>query len=151
MSQQKTATVALDMDAWLGDARPAARGLRIYGRPDLRADMDLLEEQARTAKGDAAAEVRAQMTALAERYDASGVWFRVQARSDAQVDAVREKAKEQGVTDEAVIVLHLVADAIVEPAGITAEHLQRLAEVSEAQVKLLTVACGYANNQVPRL
>lgn len=150
-----------DLDAWIGGATATVRAVTLYQRPDLIAEVDRLKEELRIAEtisdedrgmNDPTPDgVRQQLTEVARQWEASRLTVKIEGRSDEAREKIAKRLKKQGVTDEETIVLHQLADAIIEPKGLTAEKLRKLQAVSEPQVKLLLVSAAYANGQPPRV
>src|SRR5690606_40437462 len=80
----------------------------------------------------------------------SGRWFHVQGRSDSWKSSVAKAVKKRGGTREDVV-FEQVAQSIVSPEGVTADHLRRLAEIDEAQIKALVVCWTMACNAPTRV
>lgn len=148
-----------DVNEWLSGVTGTVRAVTIYARPDLAGAAEELQRELRLAEmvsdedrgmNDPAPEaIRRQLEEVARDFEASGRVFKVQGRSDEARDQIAKRLKKQGVTDEETIVLHQLADAIIEPAGVTVGALRALQEASEPQLKMLLVASGMANFQPP--
>ena len=95
--------------------------------------------------------IRGQMTDIARQWESSRLTVKIEGRSDEAREKIAKRLKKQGVTDEATVALHQLADAIIEPKGLTPEKLRKLQDVSEPQVKLLLVSYAYACGQPPRV
>lgn len=150
---------AFDLDAWISGATPTVRAVTLYQRPDLLGEIDALQRQLRIAEqvgdddrgmNDASPDgIRGQLEQVARDFEASALTFKVQGRSDEARDRIKKRLKKQGVTDEETVVLHQLADAVIEPAGVTPEQLRRLQEASEPQLKMLLTAASLAHYQPP--
>lgn len=150
-----------DLDAWIGGVTGTVRAVSISQRNDLLGEIDRLKEELRIAESipdedrgmnDPTPDgVRRELIQVAREWEASRITVKVQGRSDEARDRVAKRLKKQGVTDEETVVLHQLADAIVEPKGLTAEKLRRLQEASEPQVKMLLAAASLANFQPPQV
>jgi len=149
------------LDAWFSGVTPTFRSCTLYQRADLMARVDELTTRLRLAEAmpqedrqlsdESPAAIRREIEELAEEFEASAITFKVQGRSDAYRDGLKKKLKKQGIEEDAQVGLHILADAIVEPRGVTVEHLQRLADVSEAQLSILFRAVALASTEAPRV
>lgn len=150
-----------DLDAWISGATSTVRAVTLYQRPDLMAEVDDLTRQLRVAEAipdedrgmaDASPQgIRSRLEQVAKQFEASALVFKVAGRSDAARERLAKRLKKQGVTDEYEVILHQLADAVVEPKGVTVEFLRTLGERSEAQLKMLGAASSLANHQPPRV
>lgn len=149
-----------DLDAWIGGATATVRAVTLYARADLIAEIDELSRQLRIAEsipdddrsmGDPSPEgIRQQLEQLAQAFEASALVFKVEGRSDEAREKIAKRLKKQGV-DEYDIVLHQLADAIVEPRGVTPAQLRLIGQRSESQLKMLVTASSMASFQPPRV
>lgn len=150
-----------DLESWIAGVQPTTKAVLLYGRADLIADMDEVERKLRIAreseKGHADApmgapdeveQLQGELEDLLDALQRSGVMFRVQGRSDAwrqeihdriEKEAKRSRLYTRDQIDEEIALAQL-AGAVTAPAGITIDHLKKLQNVSEAQVKMLLVA-----------
>lgn len=153
---------SFDVDSWLDGIEPTTRAVKVYRKPQLLGRVDELMGRLRVAESipeddramsdESPASIRQELNAVAEEFEASGRWWKVAARSDDRVQAVKDAARaaDKNISDHEVE-LHLLADAIVEPVGVTVAHLRKLSAASEIQVKQLVVARSLANNQPPQV
>jgi hypothetical protein len=129
------------------EARAARRGVTIYLRPDLQADIDRVSAELATARGEEADRLTAQATELTAHLKESALHIIVEGRRSTWVDEFHQKLEEAGVTDTTEQILHQVAAQIVEPEGLDYEVLQKLLEVVEPQITQVVAATLSANNE----
>lgn len=156
-----------DLAAWFRGVRSTVRSCTIYQRGDLLAEIEDAERQLTLLEADDAGEytmeetgskeaLNARIEALYQELLASGVTFRVEARSP---DWIKAKEKEVTTSGEAhgmskddkarLSAMHQLADAIIEPKGVTVEFLEQLAEVSFPQYAKLFSTYNQACSQAP--
>lgn len=146
-----------DVDAWFSGVRATERSVNITQRGDLLADIEQTERQLQLAEADDAAEygiedsganskeaLNARLDDLYRQYRDSAVTFRVQGRSTDWLTEVEKEIKNgaetRGMNKEdktATVTRHQVARSIVQPEGVTAEHLAHLEQVNGAQYRAL--------------
>jgi len=152
---------SFDLDAWIGGVTGTVRAVTLYQRSDLLGVIDELQRELRIAEQVPAEDrgmndpgpdsIRQRIEQAAREFEASGVVFKVEGRSDEARDRIKKRLKKQGVTDEETVVLHQLADAIIEPKGVTPEFLRKLQDRSEAQLRMLLVAMGKAAIEAPKV
>lgn len=156
-----------DLAAWFSGVRSTVRSCTIYQRGDLLAEIEDAERQLRLLEAEDAGEysmeetgskeaLNARIEALYQELLESGVTFRVEARSP---DWIKAKEKEVANSGEAhglskedkarLSAMHQLADAIIEPKGVTVEFLEQLAEVSFPQYAKLFSAYNRACSEAP--
>ena len=158
-----------DINSWIAGIQATVRSTNIYARADLIGEIEALEAQLRIVEAAAADEagldeaseasaLREQITELQQAFVASGITFKVQGRSENWLLNVEKEFKNHADTngmskeDKAVYVqLHQLAGSIVQPVGVTYDHLAQLREASEAQVRKLLVSFSLACNQAPQV
>ncbi|TYP82075.1 hypothetical protein [Blastococcus xanthinilyticus] len=150
-----------DLNAWIGGVTGTVRAVTLYQRSDLLAVIDGLQRELRLAElvadedrgmNDASPDgIRQRIEETAREFEASGLVFKVEGRSDESRERIAKRLKKQNVTDAETVVLHQLADAVVEPKGITVDFLRRLQETSEPQLKMLLTAASLANFQPPKV
>jgi hypothetical protein len=150
-----------DLNAWISGARGTVRAVTIYQRPDLVGRVDELSRELRLAElvpaedrgmNDPTPEgIRRELEQVAREFERSGLTIKIEGRSDEARDRIKKRLKKQGVSDEETVLFHQLADAIVEPQGVTPEFLRTLGEKSEPQLKKLLVASGLANYEPPKV
>lgn len=157
-----------DLDAWMSGVRSTVRSVTIYQRGDLLAEIEDIERRLQLAEAPDAAEFGIEddgggPEALNDRLDAlyrtlldSGVTFKVEARSNDWLDdiynSVTQASEGRSLTKEerlAVANKRQLAGAIIQPQGVTYEHLDRLEKVSGAQYRKLLAAFFQANSAAP--
>lgn len=158
------------IDNFVRGMRSTVRTVNVYSRADLIGEIDALEAKLNVAAAaardeeaslDAPEEVdslRERIFDLQQEFVASGVTFKIEGRSEtwlANIDkSWKNHAAVNGMTKEEKMVfinLHQLAKAIVEPAGVTYDHLVSIREVSEPQIRKLLVTFALANNQAPQV
>lgn len=97
-------TTAFDLDAWLDSATRTERAVTVYGRNDLLADIDILEDKLRTQKqipdedralggDDSVAEIERQIDALYVQLGKSRLDLRVTTLAGTEEDEIRDQVK----------------------------------------------------------
>lgn len=150
-----------DLDAWIGGATSTVRAVTLYQRPDLVGVIDELQRQLRLAEMVADEDrgmndptpdgIRGEIERVAREFEKSGLLVKIEGRTDEARDRIEKRLKKQNVTDKETVVLHQLADAIIEPKGVTPEFLRKLQAVSEPQLKTLLVAAGLASLEPPKV
>lgn len=157
-----------DLDAWMSGVRSTVRSVTIYQRGDLLAEIEDTERRLQLAESPDAADFGLEDSGgdkdgLNERLDDlyralldSGVTFKVEARSNDWLNdiynSVTQASEGRSLTKEerlAIANKRQLAGAIIQPQGVTYEHLDRLEEVSGAQYRKLLAAFFQANSQAP--
>lgn len=146
-----------NLDDWFQGVRSTERSINITQRGDLLADIEATERQLQLAEADDAAEygiedsgtnskeaLNARLDDLYRQYLDSTITFRVQGRSVDWLTSVEKEVKDsletRGMNKDdktAAFTRHQVARSIVQPAGVTAEHLAHLEQVNGAQYRAL--------------
>jgi hypothetical protein len=148
----------VDLDAWLGGARPVRRSITLYARGDLIGRLEQLVTLIEQSEGSAErAELEAEAEQVQAAFLASGQVFTIEARSSEWVDAYRADCvkrlglklgpKTGTMKDQTEYFLRMLAEQIVVPSGMTYERLKRLAEISEPDVKRLIQVLAAANTE----
>lgn len=159
-----------NLDAFVRGMRPTVRTTNVYGRADLIGEIDSLETQLGIAEAaardsehsmedaDEAEELRERIVALQQEFVASGVTFKVGGRSETWLAGIEKEWKNHSTTNglttdekHVFVQLHQLAGAIIEPAGVTYDHLTEMREISEPQIRKLLVTFAMANNQAPQV
>lgn len=150
-----------DLDAWIGGATATVRAVTLHQRSDLVGEVEALQRELRIAESisdedrgmnDPSPEgVRQRLEELAREFERSAVTFKIEGRSDEARERIEKRLKKQDVKDQKTITLHQLADAIIEPAGVTPEILRKLGDKSEPQLKMLLVAYAYACGEPPKV
>ena len=156
-----------DLNAWFSGIRKTIRSCNVYARGDLLADIEDTERRLQLVEADDADEysmadagskdaLNARLDAMYKELLASGVTFRIEARSP---DWIKAKEKEVTTSSEShglskddkarLSTMHQLADAIIEPAGVTVEHLQMLESESFPQYAKLFSTYNQACSQAP--
>jgi hypothetical protein len=159
-----------DLDSWVQGVRSTIRSVNVYQRADLLGEIDSLEQQLQVARATEASgadesgmednlsseELEARLFDLQQTFVDSGVTFRIEGRSETWLNRVKKEWENHSDThgkskdEKSVYVqLHQLAGAIIQPAGVTYEHLAALRESSEPQIRRLLVTFAMANNQAP--
>lgn len=149
----KTTPADVDLLSWIQGVRSARRAVTIYGRADLAADLDALAAQIAAARASAQPTEDLIRDALAVRDElfASALDVVVEERSGEALAARREQLQAAGVTDEVELLLHQLADQIVEPAGFTVDLLRQLHQATPVQVMAIAHSVRLVNTSVPQV
>lgn len=150
-----------DVDEWVSGVTKTVRAVKLYRRGDLVALQDDLQQRLRVARAipdedrglnDESPEAVAQeLERVARDFEASAAWWKVEGRTNESRERIAKRLKKDGVTDEDVVSMHQLADAVIKPEGVTVAVLARLRESSEAQYNLLVQAYVMASGQAPRV
>src|SRR5690554_1275893 len=122
-NESKPVAADFDLDAWIDGTCGITGMARLIQRGDLLAKVDRLEAELQAAKRAGIAErgladrsvetIKAEIDQVYEQIWDSMLWVKVQDRTLARREAIAERLKKQGVTDNDTIGLHLIADSIV--------------------------------------
>src|SRR5690554_6160222 len=122
-NESKPVAADFDLDAWIDGTCGITGMARLIQRGDLLAKVDRLEAELQAAKRAGIAErgladrsveqIKAEIDEVYEQIWDSMLWVKVQDRTLARREAIAERLKKQGVTDNDTIGLHLIADSIV--------------------------------------
>ncbi len=150
--------VTFDLDAWINGVNPSVRAVTLYQRADLMGVIDELQRKLRVAEmvsdedrgmNDATPDgVRREIEQVVRQFEASALVFKLEGRSQEVLERIAKRLKKQDV-DEETIGLHQLADAIIEPKGVTPEFLRKLQAASEIQLVMLRNAMVSASAQPP--
>lgn len=151
-----------DFAGFLAGVRPTRRSVKIYPRADLIGVMEgLVEAYAEEKDRAKAAAILKDYEAARDEFDTSARMFTVEGRSAEWVEDFRANAASrlgvdpgwdaQEPTPEMVkaretILLHQLAEQLVNPVGATAQGLRTLGERNEGELKKLVVAMSFAND-----
>src|SRR5690348_16049614 len=118
-----------DLDAWIDDARVPEQSVTVYGRADLVAEHQQLEDQLTRVRAshddgrlvDPSVELARRLQEVSDRMEASALTFRVRGLTRAELKAVQESApkNDKGESDGDDIVAAWLAASCVSPAGLT--------------------------------
>ena len=149
-----------DITEFARGLRPTTRKVLIYPNTDFVDELDELlvrldEAEVRgddhTIADETVEAVEREIAAVKQRQRASAIPFRVRAISNsAQVRFVAD-LKEKGVTDTQEVWRHLLASAIVEPAGVDQEVLAAIEENLPAQYERLGATFNALRSLVPEV
>lgn len=159
-----------DLDAFVHGMRSTVRTANIYGRADLIGEIDSLEAKLAVARAAAASDeaslddvgeverLEQHILRVQQEFVDSGVTFAIEGRSEAWLTNIENQWKNHADTNglskeekQVFINLHQLAGAIVKPTGVTYDHLVRIREASEPQLRKLLVTFAMANNQAPQV
>lgn len=145
-------------DAWLTTARLPERSVTVYGRADLVAEMEELEQQLRSTRGAVVDDrlggasgpgmVASRIEELRAQMSASAMTFRFRALTKAESRAVLDGAPRgaDGERDEDHVAAHWVAAGCVSHA-MTAEQVREVRDrIGEGQFASLWDAAWGASN-----
>ena len=133
-----------DLASWVAGFQPTRKACVLYGRTDLLAVIDRLDEEARLPglSDDRKKELLDEANATLAELKDSGVEFVVQTLSvHAQkrlVDELRDQYGGDGENVTHEMECAFIAAHIVEPTGVTANDIARLYDASPAQVEKLS-------------
>ena len=149
--------------------RPTVRAYTIFQRPDLIAELEELEKQLQLTEAPDADEyamddagsadaINARLNEVYQELLASRVTFKVEARSAEWLERkgleVKRMPGYSALSKDAKAALrtrHQLVDSIVQPKGITVEHLAHMEEVTGAQYRGLVAAFFSANAHAPQV
>jgi len=138
-----------DLEKWINGVTPVERACTIYGRADLLAQLDLMRDRIRAARraGKDTKSLEGQAQHLADEVEASALDVVVQGWSPERREEYHQALKDQGITDNLELGLHMVAAQIVKPEGFTVEMLRTLQDVSPTQAGLIASRVQEANTK----
>lgn len=153
-----------DFDSWLSTAKPPERSVTVYGRADLVAELEELEEQLQSANqsalnddrlngGNTPKAVAARISAVQGEMKSSAVTFRFRALSKATTkgfydDAPKVKDEDgEAGPDMEWVATRWVAAASVQPKVTVAQVEQLREHIGEGQFVALWEAAFSATNQ----
>lgn len=118
--------------------QPVKRSKALYRRMDLLAERDslasLLEAARVSEDADAEKDVLGQIRSVTRQIEESKFIWTIQQVTDSKRKEILAECEAAGVSDEAEVLLHVLAASTVEPAGIEVSHLQALVDVVPTQV-----------------
>lgn len=156
-------------DAWFSGVRATERSATLYQRGDLLADIEETERALQLAEAEDSDDyalgdtppvdaLNARLEDLYQQLLDSGVTFRVQGRSAEWLEDVEKEVKRSPATNgmskaakTAAANREQVARSIVQPEGITVEHLALLDQESGAQYRKLVGTFFQACSQAPQV
>jgi len=122
-NESKPVAADFDLDAWIDGTCGITGMARIIQRGDLLAKIDRLEAELNAAQRAGAADrglgdrsvqtIRAEIDQTYEQIWDSMIWVRVQDRTEARREKIRDRLRKHGVTNPDTIGLHIIADSIV--------------------------------------
>ena len=131
-----------DLEKWISGVAPV-------GRADLLAQLDLMRDRIKAARraGKNTKPLEDQAKHLADEVEASALDIVVQGWSPERREEYHQALKDQGITDNLELGLHMVAAQIVKPEGFTVEMLRTLQDVSPTQAGLIASRVHEANTK----
>lgn len=148
-----------DLDAWIDGAKLPEKSCTVYGRADLVAEYEALDQQLRNLNGksveddrltgDPAVPIAQRMEALREQMQSSALTFRFRALLKDEADAIRKAAPKDsdGDPEGDYVAAHWIAAACIQPAGVTAEKADAIrARIGEGQYAALWQAAWSVSN-----
>lgn len=150
-----------DLDAWIDEARLPERSVTVFGRADLVAELQELEEQlakVRTSGGDdrlvdPASELQQRVREVEAQRQASARTFRFRALSAAEVRKIRTEAPKDvdGDPEAEYVAAAVLAASCVTPKGMTLDKARAVrAKIGEGQFdSLWQAAWGVSNDRRP--
>lgn len=137
-----TTPETFDLDAWIAGAKRKQTRCRVTLQAGLVAEIEDIDALFADARDEDKPALLEQRQALIDAIEGSYVTWRFQDLSQADMDAVsaemgdRDDAGERG--------LRLIARQVIEPAGVTYEHLQRMAEDDKVPASVFQAIVGAA-------
>lgn len=149
-----------DLDRWVDGIRPTRRKIKLYPNAHLIGQLEEIANRIDSAPDDA------DVDDLVEQFDRirgqfrDGVWFTIEKRSSESVLASRKAiAKRVGIkldddgdstnqADTITLILHQLVEQIVEPTGITYEHLRAMLDANEGEVNKLVLTLDLVQKQL---
>lgn len=134
-----------DFDEFVSGVRPGRRAVRVYGRPDLMAELEQIKFRAEQLGDDDtedATDLMEQFREVTRQIKDSSRVFVVEARSDARTKVLMKQiGPEPGnkaTRDErdewnSELALLRLADAIITPSKVSVESLRKLREANEPE------------------
>lgn len=140
-----------DLDRWVEGIRPTRRKIKLYPNAHLIGQLEEIANRIDSAPDEE------DVDDLVEQFDRiraqfrDGVWFTIEKRSSESVLAARKAtAKRVGIKldddgnstnqdDTITLMLHQLVEQIVEPTGITYEHLRAMIDANEGEVNKLVL------------
>lgn len=131
-----------DLSAWMAGFQPTRKACVLYGRTDLLAVIDRLDEEARLPglSDERKKELLDEANATLAELKVSGVEFVVQTMSVYAQKELLEKLGHAGKDDPVTHEMEcaFIAAHIVEPTGVTGEDIAGLYKASPLQVEKLS-------------
>lgn len=159
-----------EVGAWFQGLRSTVRSVNIYQRSDLIGEIEELEQKLLIERqvaqvselslheSDELSDIEDELNDLRKEFVDSGVTFQIEGRSESWMNRVEKEWKNHSDThgmskDEknVFVRMHQLAESIVEPKGVTYEHLAALREASEPQMRKMLVAFTMACNKIPQV
>jgi hypothetical protein len=141
-----------DLAAWVEGITPVRHATRIYARGDLVAELDLVKDQIIAAKTgrdyETVKALRDQGGVILDALEKSALDVVVEGWSPSRVEAFQKPLKEQGLSDEDILVRQTVAQ-VVEPEGFTSELFQSMRDALYPQAMQVVASVVAANNRAP--
>lgn len=159
-----TTTNDFDLDAWILGAKLPEKSQTVYGRADLVAEFEALDQQLHALNaaevdedaderlsGDPAAALARRMESLRQQMQGSALTFRFRALLKDEADAIRKAAPKDSDGDPQgdYVAAHWIAAACISPAGLTPEKAEAIRQrIGEGQYAALWhAAWSVANDQ----
>lgn len=144
-----------DFAQWMAGFQPTRKACMLYGRTDLLAVIDRLDEEARLPglTDEQKKELLAEAQKTLETLKASGVEFIVQTMSvyaqKELIERLGHKTEDDSVTHE--MECAFLAAHIVEPTGVTGEDIAGLYKASPQQVEKLSRVVRMVDTESPTI
>lgn len=144
-----------DFAQWMAGFQPTRKACMLYGRTDLLAVIDRLDEEARLPglTDEQKKELLAEAQKTLEVLKASGVEFVVQTMSVYAQKALMERLGHKGKGDQVTHEMEcaFLAAHIVEPTGVTGEDIAGLYKASPQQVEKLSRVVRMVDTENPTI
>lgn len=143
-----------DLDAWVEGVRPTRKSVKLYPSAHLVARMEELAVEIDNTPEDVNIDGLIDEFYQAKRQFHAGVWFTIEQRSSEWVQkfrkdmAKRHNLKDDEDKDAATISLYQMAEQIIQPQGVTYNHLRKLQANNEGELAKLIGALQRVNQQL---
>ena len=144
-----------DFGAWMAGFQPTRKSCMLYGRTDLLAVIDRLDEEARLPglSDERKKEILDEANSCLEKLKESGVEFIVQTMSvyaqKELMESLGHRTKDDPVTHD--MECAFIAAHIVEPTGVTGEDIAGLYQASPQQVEKLSRCIRAVDTENPTI
>ena len=148
-------TEKFDFASWMAGFQPTRKSCTLYGRTDLLAVIDHLDEEARLPglSDQRKREILDEANSCLEELKASGVEFIVQTMSvyaqKELMESLGHRTKDDPVTHS--MECAFIAAHIVEPTGVTGEDIAGLYKASPQQVEKLSRCIRLVDTENPTI
>jgi translation initiation factor IF-2 len=149
----------LDIRAWLAEAKPITKTVRVHGRVDVVAQINDLElrlaaaaqSKERAMSDKAPAALRRELDALRATYDASALEVTVRARTLGDIDTIQKAIKRDGANADDAEVFNLYATShwMVAPVMDVETTREFANTIGVPQFEMIVAAWDELSSKVP--